>query len=139
MVEKHGVQHLAAGRRQAKGHIADTQDGLTGRQCLFNQPDAGNRFFAGTDIVAVSGAKGKYQRIENNIFGLQTVFPGQQIMAPFGHGEFPLPGDRHALFRVFINTAHHHRRAVAFDERHDLGKPLLAVFQVDGVDDRFAL
>ena len=106
---------------------------------MFNQPDSFNRLFAGTDIVAVTGSKGKHERVENNIFGVQAVFPGEQCMASFGHCEFPLLGDRHALFRVFIDTAHHHRRAVAFDERNDLGKPFLAVFQVDGVDDRFAL
>ena len=139
VIEKHGVQHLAAGRWEAEGHIADTQDGLAGGERLFNQPDPFDCLLAGANIVAVTGSQGKHQRVENNIFCVQAVFVGEQCIAPFGYGKFSLPGDRHALFRVFINTAHHHRGSVAFDERHDLGKPLLAVFQVDGVDDRLAL
>ena len=31
VVEKHGVQYLTPGRWEAKGHIADAQDGLAGR------------------------------------------------------------------------------------------------------------
>ena len=138
-VEEDRVEDLAAGRRQAERDVADAEDGLAGRQIALDRRHPGDRLLAGADVVPVAGAEREHQRIEDQVFGRQPVFPGQQRETALRDGELPLPADGHALLRVFVDAADHHGRAVMPEQRHDPGEALLAVFQVDRVDDGLAL
>ena len=138
-VEEDRVEDLAAGRRQAERDVADAENGLAGRQGALDRRHAGYRLLAGADVVPVAGAEREHQRVEDQVLGRQPVLLGQQCETPLRDGELPLPADGHALLWVFVDAADHHGRAVAPEQRHDPGEALLAVFQVDRVDDGLAL
>ena len=68
-----------------------------------------------------------------------AVLPGEELVGALGDRELALARDRHALLLVLVDAADHHRRAVGAQERHHPLEALLAVLEVDRVDDRLAL
>ena len=102
---------------------ADALDGLDG----------------GADVVAVAGADREDQRIEDDVLGRDAVLLGQQSdTSARAICELALARDRLRLLLVLVDTADHQRRAVAARERHHALEALLAVLEVDRVDDRLA-
>ena len=79
VIEHHGVQHFAARLGQSERDVRDAEDGFATRQRLLDQPDAFDRFDAGADIVFVAGADREDERIEDDVFGLDAVFFGEQL------------------------------------------------------------
>ena len=106
---------------------------------LFDQADAFNRFDGAADVVLIACGAGEHQRIEDDIFRRDGVFFREQFQGTLGDFEFAFAREGLRLRGIFVNTAHHHRRAVGTRERADALEFLLAIFQVDRIDDAFAL
>ncbi len=68
-----------------------------------------------------------------------AVFFGEQLVGALRDGEFALAREGLGLELVFVDAADDQRRAVGAGERADALEFFLAVFEVDGVDDAFAL
>ena len=139
VVEEDGVQHLAPGGRQTEGDVADAEDRLRPWQRFLDEPDALDRLRPRADVVLVAGAHREDQRIEDDVLLRHAVLLGEEPMAPLGDGELPRARDRHAPRLVLVDAADDDGGPVAVDERDDLLEPLLAVLQVDRVDDRLPL
>ncbi len=139
MVEKDRVQHLAPRGRQTKGDIGDSKDRLAHRKAGLDEADPFDGLHTRADVVLVSGAHREDQGVEDEIPGRDAVLLSEQREGALGDGELPLPRHAHPLLGILIDRAHHHGGPVFLDERHDCFKPLLAVLQVDRVDDRLPL
>ena len=68
-----------------------------------------------------------------------AVFRCEQLHGALGDGQLALAREGLRLQLVFVDGAHHQRRAVGPGERADPLELLFAVFQVDRVDDALAL
>ena len=68
-----------------------------------------------------------------------AVLLGQERVAAPRDLELALAGDGHAVLGVLVDRADDERGAVPLRQRHDRAEALLAVLQVDRVDDRLAL
>ena len=44
-----------------------------------------------------------------------------------------------ALLRIFVDASHHHGSAIGVEQWHDGSKAFFPIFEIDRVDDRFAL
>ena len=71
--------------------------------------------------------------------GANAVFAGQQLDRTLRHRQFALARERLRLQLVFVDGSDHQRRAVGLGDRADALELLLAVFQVDRIDDALAL
>ena len=91
------------------------------------------------DVVGVAGGAGKHQRIDDDVFGGNAVLLGQQLDGTLRHRQLALAREGLRLQLVFVDAAHDQRRAVSPRDGTDALEFLLAVFQVDGVDDALAL
>ena len=138
MIEHHGVQHFAAGLRQSEGDVGDAEDGFATRQRLLDQPDAFDRFDAGADIIFVAGADREDQRIEDDVLGLDAVLFGEQLERALRDLQFALARDGLRLLLVLVDASDDQRGAEAARERHDFLEAILAVFEVDRIDQRLA-
>src|SRR5208283_572425 len=138
VVQKHRVHHLARARRQSKRHVGNPQNRPRIRQRLLDQPDALHRFHCAADVVLVARRARKHQRVEHDILWCHLVLLRQQFVRPLRNRQLPLPRERLRLLWVFVNAAHHNRRAKIVCDRHHLLKLVLPIFQVDRIDDRFA-
>jgi hypothetical protein len=139
VIEEDGVQHLASGRGEPEGDVRDAEDGLALREARLDGADALDGFLRRADVVRVARADGKHERIEDEVARRDPVLLGEEGVRALRDGQLALARDRHALLLVLVDAAHHHRTAVGAQERHDLLEALLAVLQVDRVDDGLAL
>ena len=85
-----------------------------------------------------SGAR-KHQRVEDDVFRGHPVFRGKQLVGAPRDLELPLARERLGLHGIFVNAPHNNRRAEAVCHRHNFLEFFLAIFEVDGIDDCFAL
>ena len=139
VIQKDGVEHLPAGRRQPERHIGNAQRRLGVGQRVFNQTHPRNGFGGGTDIIFIASAGGEHQRVKNNVLLRHAVLFGKQLMGTPGNLQLALFSNRLGLVRVVINAAHHQRGPIAPGQGNNPPEPFLAVLQVDGVDDGLAL
>ena len=112
--------------------------GFATRQRFLDQPDAFDRLDAGADIIFVAGADRENQRIEDDVLGLDAVFFGEQLERALRHLQFALARDGLRLLLVVVDTSDDQRGAEAARQRHDLLEAILAVFEVDRIDQRLA-
>ncbi len=70
---------------------------------------------------------------------MDAVFSGEQFVGALGDFQFPLARERLRLLRVFVDAADDKRCAVGTGQRADALELLLAVFEVDRIDDALAL
>jgi hypothetical protein len=138
VIEKHGIDNLARGGRQTETDVADAEHGLALRHHLLDQPHAFDGFDRAADVVLVAGRAGEHQRIENQIF-LGNAVRDAIIPGPPGDGQFAFARDRLGLLFVFIDRPDHDGRAELLDQRQHLVEFLLAILEIDRVDDAFAL
>src|SRR5216684_564633 len=139
VIEEDGVQHLAAGRRQAEGDIGDPEDGLALGEAGLDGPDALDGLDGGADVVDVARAHGKDEGVEDQIAGGHAVLLREEGMGALGDGELARPRHRHPLLLVLVDAADDHGAAIGAQERDDLLEALFPVLQVDRVDDGLAL
>ena len=138
MIEHHGVQHFAARLGQSERDVGDAENGFAARQRLLDQPDAFDRLDAGADVIFVAGADREDQRIEDDVFGLDAVFFGEQLERALRDLQLALARDGLRLLLVLVDASDDQRGAEAARERHDFLEALLAVFEVDRIDERLA-
>ena len=138
VIEHHGVQYFAARFGQSKGDVRDAEDGLASRQRVLDEANAFDRLDARADIVFVAGADREDQRVEDDVFGLDAVFFGEQLERALGHLQLARARNSLRLLLVVVDTADDERGAEAAGERHDLLEAILAVLEVDRIDQRLA-
>ena len=110
------------------------------RQRLLDEADALDRLDAGADVVLVAGADREDQRVEEDVLRpRRRTSSVSSSCERCAIGELALARDRLRLLLVLVDAADHQRRAVAARQRHDALEALLAVLEVDRVDDRLAL
>src|SRR6266478_6088812 len=139
VIEEDGVYDFARAWRQAEGDVGNTENGARVRKGALNEANAFHGFDGAADVVFVAGGARKDEGIENNIFGGEAVFFGEQVVTALGDGQLALTGEGLGLELVFINAAAHDGGAEIVGDRNNFFKFFLAVFEVDGVDDGFAL
>ncbi len=139
VIQKNRVHHLACRGRQAEGDIGNAENGLGLRQRRFDQPHAFDRLHRPADIVLIARGAGKHQRVEENILQPEAIVFPQQARRTLGDGQLALAAEGLGLHRILVNAAHHQSGAVAPRQRHHVGEFLLAVLQVDGIDQALAL
>ena len=138
MVEHHGVENFASRLGQSERDVGDAKDRLATRQRLFDQPNAFDRLDARADIILVAGADREDERIEDDVLGLDAVFFGEQLERALGHLQLALARDGLRLLLVIVDASDDQRGAEAARERHDFLEAILAVFEVDRIDQRLA-
>ena len=139
MVEEDRVHHLARRRRQSEADVGNAEHGLDVRDVFLHQAYAFDGLHRAADVVDVAGGAGEDQRIDDDVLRGNAVLFGQQLYDALRHGQLALAREGLRLQLVFVDGAHHQRRAVAFGDRADALELLLAVLQVDRVDDALAL
>src|SRR4029077_16304275 len=85
------------------------------------------------------GSAGENKRIKDDVFGRQAVFFGEQFVAALGDGQLAFAGEGLGLQFVFVDAAADYGGAKIVGDGGDLFEFFLAVFEVDGIDDGFAL
>ena len=106
---------------------------------LFDQPDAFHRLDRAADIILIAGRARENQRVKNDVFRLDSVFLRQQLVRAKRDLELPLARERLRLHRILVDASHYDCRAKFMRNRRDALEFFFAVFQVDRVDDGFAL
>jgi hypothetical protein len=139
VIEEHGVEHLAAGFRQAEGHVRDAEDRLGLRERILDQPDAFDRLDRAADVLLVAGRARERERIPEDVLARDAVLLRHQLVRALRHRELAFARDGHALFLVLVDRAAHDRGAEPSRERQHGLEALFAVLEVDRVDDRLAL
>ncbi len=135
LVQEHAVQHAPRVGVQPERNVADAEHRLRQRQLGLDRLHRLQRLDAGGAIVFLSRRDRQRQRVEDQIHRTNAVLVHRQIVDALGDGQLLLRRQRHA---VFVDGQRDHRRAVALGHRQHLRRALLAVFQVDRVDDRLA-
>src|SRR5207247_11424250 len=108
-------------------------------QSLLDQPDAFHRLDRSADIVFIPGGAREDQGIENDVLRSEPVFFRQQLVGTLGNRELPLARKRLGLQLVLIDAADHYGSSELMSNRHEAFEFFLAVLEVDGIDDGFAL
>ena len=139
VIEKNGIDHFSGGSGQAEGNIGNAQNGFDARDFFLDQADGFDGFDCSADVIFVAGGAGENQRIDDDVFDRDAIFFGEQFAGTLGDGQLALAGEGLGLQFVFINASDHQRGAIGTRERADALEFFLAVFEIDGVDDAFAL
>ena len=133
------VHHLPSPDGEAKGDIRDAKHGWTGGQGLLDQTQTLDGLHRTTDIPNVSTSRREDQRIEDDIGLRDAVILAEQLVAAAGDLELALAGECLRLLRVLVDHTHDHSGAVAAQQRGDSREAILAILEVDRVDDGLAL
>ena len=106
---------------------------------LLDHPDGFDGLARAADIVGIAGTAGEHQRIDDDVFGLDAVLGSQQLYRTLRDRQFALAGECLRLQLIFVDGADNQRRAIGLCNRADLLEFLIAIFQVDRVNDALAL
>src|SRR5216683_5088933 len=139
VIEEDGIYDFARARGQAEGDVGNAEDGARVWKGALDEADAFHGFDRAADIVFVARGAGKDERIENDVFGREAVFFGEQLVAALGDSQLALAGKSLGLELVFINAAAHDGGAEIVSDGNNFLELFLAIFEVDGIDDGFAL
>ena len=139
VIQKNRVHYFTRTRRQSKRNVGNTEDRPHIRQRLLDQPDTFHRLDRPPDVILISRRAREDQRIENDVLWAQSVLFREQFVRTLCNRQLPLARERLRLQLVLIDAADHNRRAEFVRNRHHSFEFLLAVLQVDGIDDGFAL
>ncbi len=135
VVEEHRVQHGARGRVQPEADVGQPEDDLDIGKFGADRGDALQRPLRQLAIVLVAGGDGEGQRIDQQVGLRQAVPVAGEIDQPAGDAQFVLDRLRHA---DFVDGQRDHRGAELLRQHQAIGGVLLAVLEVDRVDDRLA-
>ena len=139
VIKENRIHHFARARRQPERNVRNSQHRAHVRNLLLDQPDPFDGFHRAADVILVARGAGKHQRIENDIFRMNAEFLGQQFVGALRDFQFSLARERLRLHGIFVDAADDQRRAVGARQRADALKFFFAIFQVDRIDDAFAL
>ncbi len=139
VIKEYGVDHFAGGGGEAEADVGDAEDGFDEGDFALDEADGFDGFDGSADVILIAGGAGEDQRIDDDVLGRDAVFIGEQIDGAAGDGEFALADEGLRLEFVFVDSSADESRAVGFGERRDALEFFLAVFEIDGVDDAFAL
>src|SRR5579863_748038 len=139
VVEKDGIHNLARTRRQAEGYVRDSQHGSHVGNALLNETNSFNCLHGAADVIFIPGGAGKHKRIENDAFRANTILLGEHPVRALGNFQLSLARERLRLNRILVNAAHDDGSAVRARKRADALEFLLAIFQIDRVDDALSL
>ena len=106
---------------------------------FLDQAHAFDGFERAADVVLVAGAAGKNQRVEDNIFDGNSESFAKQAVGALGDFQFALASECLGLNGVFVDASDDYRGAVGAGERADAFEFFFAIFEIDGIDDAFAL
>ena len=109
------------------------------RYLLLDEPHAFDSLDRAPDIILIAGRAGKDQRVKDDVFRAYAVIFGEQFVRAAGDLKLSLARYGLRLLFVFVDAADDQRRAVFARERGDELEFFEPVFEVDRVDDRFAL
>src|SRR5260370_41129603 len=129
------VKHASRVGVQPEGNVAYTQDGFDLRQLLLDPLDRVERLDAGGAVLFLPRRNGQSERVKNQVGWADAIFLSRQFVDALGDGSLFLRGKRHA---IFVDGQSNYGSAVTFGHRQDFRGALLAVFQIDGVDDGFS-
>ena len=135
MVEEHRVQHLPRRRVEAERDVGEAEDDLALGHPLAHRGDRVEGVEAELAVVRVAGADRKGQRVEQQVARRQAVPVAGEIVKPLGDAQFVVGLLRHALF---VDRQGDDRGAEALRQFQPLVGRLLAVLEIDRVDDRLA-
>ena len=135
VVEKHRIQDLPRRRVQAEGDVRQAEDDLAFGHRPRDLLDRVQGIEAEPAVVLVAGADRKGQRVEQQIRGRQAVLVAGEIVKPAGDGELVLDVLRHARL---VDRQCDDRRAKAAREPEPLVGGLLAILEIDRIDDGLA-
>ena len=138
-VEKDRVHDLAGTKGQPEADVGDAEHGRTRGEGPLDQPQPFDGLDRAADVVLVATRRRKDQRVEDDVRLRQSVLFGQQMMSAAGNLELALTRKCLRLDRVLVDDPEDDRRTVAAQQWRHRRDPLLAVLEVDRVDDRLAL
>src|SRR5258708_37126705 len=139
VIQEDGIYDFARARGQAEGNVGNAENGARVGKGALDEANAFHGFDRATDVVFVARGAGKDERIENDVFGREAVFFGEQLVAALGDSQLALAGEGLGLELVFVDAAAHDGGAEIVGDRDNFLEFLLAVFEIDGIDDGFAL
>ncbi len=135
VVEVDRVQHVPRGGLQAERDVRQAEADLALGQFGVDRCDRLQGFEAEAAVVRVAGADGEGERIEDQIRRGQAMLDASELVQPLGDAELVRRELGHA---DFVDGERHHRRAVFARELQAFFRLVLAVLEVDRVDDRLA-
>ena len=135
VVEKDRVQHLARRRVEAERDVREAEDDLAFGHRLGDPLDRVEGVEAELAVVLVAGADRKGQRVEQQVGRRQPVLAAGEIVEPVRDRELVLDLLGHA---GLVDGQRDDRGAEAARQRQPLVGRLLAVLEIDRVDDRLA-
>ena len=136
VIEEDGIHHLASGRGQPERHVGDAEHGLAGGQRGLHRAHGFDRLHRAAGVRRVAGRAGEDERVEVQILLGDAVLPREQLVAASRHRELVRRLDR---LSALVDAADDQRGAVTPGDGDDLLEALLAVLEIDRVDDRLAL
>src|SRR5712671_3680183 len=134
-MQKYRVQNASRIRVEAEADVADAEHRLYFRQFLMDALYGVQGLDARRPIFFLSGGDRERQRVEEQVHRTDTVLLCSQIEDAMRDRNFPVRGQRHALF---IDGQCDDTRAIALRHRQHFRGTLLAVFEIDRIDDGFA-
>ena len=135
VVQEHRVEHVAGRRLEAEGYVRQPEHDLAFGQGFGDGLDAVEGGKAQTAVVVVARADGKRQGIDQQVRRWQPVAFAGELVKPPGDAELAGAILGHA---VLVDGQRHHRGPEAARQLQALSRRLLAVLEVDGVDDGLA-
>ncbi len=136
VVEKDRVQDLATRHGQAEADIGDSQDALGQWQLGLEPANALDRASRRADVVFIPCTAGKDQGVEPNVFRRKAHLLGEDSIATTSYLCLTLDAHRHA---GFIDHTDDQGGPVPLSQGHHPLETRATLFQVDGIEHRFAL
>ncbi len=136
VVEEDRVHHLAGRGRQPEGHVRDPEHGPAAGQLGLHGTQPLEGLDRAPEIGLVAARHREDQRIDHQVLVGEAEACDQQVAGAARDLQLVLAGESLA---ALVDAARHHRGPEAREQGGDRGDPLLAVLEVDRVDDRAAL
>src|SRR4051812_30149343 len=136
VVKEDGVHHFASGNGEAEAHVADAEHRLAARKLCFDETyglDGRNR---ATRVRRVARGAGEDERVEVEVLFRDAVLAGQEVAAAHRDRELVLRLDR---LPALVDAPDDEGGTETPRERDHACKALLAVLEIDRIDDRLAL
>ena len=137
MIEEHGIDDLARRRRQPEADVAHAKNRFAFRQRRLDQPHTFDGLDRAADIILITCGAREHQRVENNVFLGDAVLDAV-IAGALGNGQLALACNGLRLLLVLVNRPNDDCRAILLHQRQHLVECLLAILEIDRVDDAFA-
>ena len=138
VMQEHAVEHRARRRLQAERDVREAEDDAALREFPRDRRDAVERLEAEASVVVVAGRDREGQRIEEDVLLGKPPLLRVEVADARRDLKLARRGLRHAGLLVLVDRQRDARSAVLLQQRADAVHPLLAVLEVDRVDDRLS-